>query len=177
MRFSPQGKRYATFGPAADLNGDGVVDEWDQLVPLACKCEGMARVTAEAAIRHAALDWWLGLFVILINAVSTAGGVASTQNQSLTVVAAVLSALAVFMSTLRQVWQPAQKAAHCRAAQREMLGIADRVRFVAATKPANRPPEGGSAFFCAVEKQIDEAASRNDAVADAVAHWRPDADE
>ena len=171
----PQKRRsanYSTFGPPADLNGDGVADQWDRLIPLASRCEGMAVALADAATRQTNLDWWLGVLLILANAASTAGGLATTQNQSLAFAAAALSAGAGLLAALRQTLQPAQKAAHCRTAHRELLGIADRLGFVAAAAPDARPAEGAASFFERTEKEIDEAVARHDAVAEAIARWQ-----
>lgn len=171
---------YNTFhaSPVTDLNGDSKIDEWDEAIALAQKCERDKQALDIAATRHANLDWWLGVLLVLTNALTTASGVStaaasvnggSTAFLAVPLTTAGLSAFAGLLAGLQRLLQPAEKAEKCRAAGLEFERIAETLR-AAAVMDSSRRPQNSTEFL---ESHIQSVRnlSAPDAVSDALARF------
>lgn len=176
---SSAGRGYNTFRPSpiTDLNGDNRIDEWDEAVLLAQKCDHSKWVLDLAATRHANFDWWLGVLLVVTNALTTASGVstaAASMNgpplfMAVPLATAGLSAFAGLLAGLQRTLQPAEKAAQCRAAGREFEQLAETLRSTA-TMDSSRRPQDSEKFLKAIIQSMHDLAAP-DAVADALARF------
>lgn len=165
--------------PDLDLNGDKVIDGWDEVAKQAGLCKAYAAAAGRAAMRFTNVDWAIICTQLVLNALTALFGAGSAMGNPVVGTAggsgmatAGLAVAASVLVGLQRGLQPADKASECRHAQRALLTLGVHAETVSVfTQPENRPPDSRKY----IDDMLDEMARilEPPVVSDAVARFGP----